>query len=499
MSRSWRNSLALLGFGFCLIPALLLVLDRIDPPDITRKAATSPILLARHGEVLNILPAGDGQFRLAADPAKIDPFYLTVLLAAEDKRFFQHPGVDPLAMLRAAGQWLTAGHVRSGGSTITMQVARLIEPRRRTVFAKMRQVFRAVQLESRYSKQQILGLYLTLAPFGGNLEGVRMASLAYFGQEPEHLSPDQAILLAILPRSPEANRPDRHPEQTKSAMLRLVARLAAKGVLPATMADQIAATPIKGERIAYGAAPHLARRFARAGGGQSNTHIDKSLQLELEALARAESERQHGVGIAMLVTDLPERRIRAWIGSPGFSAPQGQVDMVTRLRSPGSALKPFIYAIAIDKGLIHPGTRLEDRQTRFGDYVPRNFDRAYTGTVTVTEALQQSLNLPAVILLDRLGPRWFHQTMQTLGLPLAQSGHRARWSRCRSARTGHGLRRLGHRWRGQEIVADPRRGGARLWPARQSSRRGGDLGHPVWHAKATFLPRGGRRKSAAGL
>ncbi len=389
------------------------------PPDLVKLDDLSTLVAAEDGRPLSVLTAGDGRLRLAVAPEQVDAGYLAMLLAAEDKRFYRHPGVDPLAMVRAVGQWLATGRVASGGSTITMQVARLLEPRPRTVAAKLRQIARAVQLEIRYSKRDILGMYLMLAPFGGNVEGVRMAALAYFQREPAELTAGQAALLAALPRSPERLRPDRHPDAAKAGRDTLVARLGRQNSIPAEMSAAATAEEIPVRRQAYGLAPHLARHLAARGGARDVwTTLNRPLQARLEAVAREEARWMGDGAVAILVADIATRRVLAWVGNSGLERPQGHVDMVLRRRSPGSALKPFIYAMGFDQHLIHPETVVEDRPTRFGGYMPRNFDREYQGQVTIREALIASLNTPAVAVLDRVGPDRFRTAMVDAGIAL---------------------------------------------------------------------------------
>ncbi|MFZ4409993.1 MAG: transglycosylase domain-containing protein, partial [Paracraurococcus sp.] len=199
----------------CLTALALLTLDHLAPPDLSRLHATGTEILDRDGRTLSVLPAPGGTWRLATTPADVPPHLLDMLIAAEDRRFRWHPGVDPLALSRAAWQWARAGRVVSGGSTLTMQAARLLEPRPRTIGAKAIEILRALQLEARFSKDEILGIWLTLAPMGGNLEGVRAGALAWFGRPAAGLDPAEAALLVAIPRRPEALRPDRHAERAR--------------------------------------------------------------------------------------------------------------------------------------------------------------------------------------------------------------------------------------------------------------------------------------------
>jgi penicillin-binding protein 1C len=352
----------------------------------------------------------------------VDPRYLALLRAYEDRRFDEHLGVDPLAVARAAWQWASSGHIVSGASTLTMQAARLLEPRPRSLGAKIHQMARALQLEERLAKPKSLSVYLTLAPFGGNLEGVRAASLAYFGKEPRRLSLGEAALLVALPQSPERLRPDRHPEAALAARAKVLRRLEEHGVLSTSDVAEALVEPLPATRVALPfLAPHLTEHLAAkaAPGSTIATTIDRGLQSSLEALAKREMLRFDDAGnLAIVVVESRSHAVRAYLGSADFFGPQGQIDLARAQRSPGSALKPFIYGLAFDDRAIHPASLIDDEPVRFGDYVPRNFDRQFQGTVSVREALQQSLNVPAVALLDRVGPVRFVGELRAAGAGL---------------------------------------------------------------------------------
>ncbi len=373
--------------------------------------STSAEVLDRDGRLLRAYTVADGRWRLKVDLAGVDPRYVAMLLNYEDRRFYDHAGVDPQAMLRAAAQAALNGHIVSGGSTLTMQVARLLEEGTTgEVAGKLRQMRVALALERRLSKDEILSLYLLLAPFGGNLEGVRAASLSYFGKEPLRLTPAEAALLVAVPQSPERRRPDRAADLAAAARDRVLARAVRFGVVDAEEAAAGRRETVPDRRLPFPAwAPHLADR-ARAEDPAADVvrlTLDLGLQKKMEALAAA---TVHGRGdrlqIAILVADHASGEILASVGSAGFQADarQGFVDMTVALRSPGSTLKPLIYGLAFDQGLAHPETRVDDRPTIFGTYAPQNFDRQYHGEIRLREALQLSLNIPAVMLTDALGP-----------------------------------------------------------------------------------------------
>ena len=393
--RAWRQILIAAG----LLGTAAVGLDAAFPPVLDRYADRGAEVTDKDGALLRGFTASDGAWRFRIGVGDVDPLFPRMLTAFEDGRFRLHPGVDPLAVIRAAGQWAAAGRPVSGASTLTMQTARLLEPRPRTLAAKLVEMLRALQLEWRYSKDEILGIYLSVAPYGGNLEGIAAATRFYFGKNPKWLTPGEAALLTVLPQSPERLRPDRHPEQARAARDKVLDRMVGAGVLSAEAARAAMNEPIPTARRATPLhAPHLARALH-----DGATLIDGALQTDLEALAKRRLDSlEPGADLALLVIENRTRAVRAYVGSGDFLA--NQVDMVRAVRSPGSTLKPFIYAAAMDAYGIHPETRIDDRPTRFGDYQPTNFDNRYRGRITLREALQLSLNVPAVAVLDRLGP-----------------------------------------------------------------------------------------------
>ncbi len=398
----------------------------LPPLDLTAATDRSTVVLDRESRLLRPFLTPDGRWKLPVGAGDVDPRYLAMLKAYEDRRFDSHAGIDPLGLVRAAGQMLWNGRIVSGGSTLTMQVARLLEPREeRTLAAKLRQSVRAVELERRFTKTQILDLYLTLAPFGGNLEGTRAASLAWFGKEPKRLSTAEAALLVALPQSPETRRPDRFIEAARKARDRVLARVEQAGL--ATAAEVAAARdePVPAARKPFPTlAPHVAEQVvAEAPAARSHRlSLDARLQSALEALARDRSLGLNPqVSIAILAVDNDTGEIRASVGGVDYFAAEraGSLDLTRALRSPGSALKPFIYALAFDNGIAHPETMLEDRPARYGLYVPENFDMTFQGMVSARKALQLSLNVPAVELLSALGPQRFLSRLRDAGVAVA--------------------------------------------------------------------------------
>ena len=378
----------------------------------------------REGRLLRPFATSEGRWRLRARAADVDRRYLDMLVAYEDKRFHAHGGVDFVALARAALQLVHHGRVVSGGSTLTMQVARLLEPRAERSFgAKLRQIARALALERALGKNEVLALYLSLAPYGGNLEGVRAAALAYFGKEPRRLTLGEAALLVALPQSPESRRPDRSPAAARIARDRVLDRIAAAGGVAADEIARAKAEALPAVRQAMPMlAPHAAAAVAQARSGRRHRlTLDAGWQKSLEDLARARAQALGpDVSVAILAVDHASGEVRAKVGSADYfdARRAGQIDMTRALRSPGSTLKPFIYGIGFEDGLIHPETLIEDRPARYGSYAPENFDLSFQGVVSVRKALQLSLNVPAVAVLDKVGSSRLVARLAQAGAPL---------------------------------------------------------------------------------
>lgn len=423
--RGWASHPAALIGTFAAIGLAfsLAVLDRVFPLEKSRIDDRSVIVTSAKGTLLRAFTASDGRWRLPVKPADVDKRYIQMLLAWEDQRFRDHAGVDPLAMMRSVYQLAANARIVSGASTITMQVARLMEPRERTLAAKAMQVARAVQLDFHHSKDEILEHYLTLAPYGGNLEGIRAASLAWFGKEPTRLTVGEAALLVCLPQSPERRRPDRFPENARKARDRVIGVLAQRGVLTLREAQEAREEPIPSRRLRFPFhAPHLAQELYQGNAGKDPviiTTIRADIQIMLEDLARRERAYfDDDANVAAIVVDTATRDVIAYLGGANFWASAGQVDLAKAIRSPGSTLKPFIYGMAFNDLIVHPKTLIDDKPTAFGDYEPRNFDRGFQGTVSIETALQLSLNVPAVSLLERVGPLRFASTLRHAGATL---------------------------------------------------------------------------------
>lgn len=420
-SRRLVARLTLIGFSLSVM-ALAIVIQfvswvvtiRADLPT-TPDLATMPVSVAvtdRDGALLRPFTTPDGRWRLPVSRREVDPRFIDMLIVYEDRNFAEHDGIAWASMIRAMGQFVAAGgRIVSGGSTLTMQVARLIEGEpTRNAWGKLRQMVHADQLEDELSKDQILDLYLTLAPYGGNIEGIRAASLAYLGKEPARLTTAEAALLVALPQSPEARRPDRDPQAALAGRNRVLDRLVALGALSEDEAVGAKHEPVPTARRAFPMlAAHMAEQATRAQPQNRTVQLtlDKRLQEALERLATTRARLlDPRVSVAILAADMESGEILASVGSAGLLATEsaGFVDMTTAVRSPGSTLKPLIYGLAFELGLAHPQSLIEDRPTAFGGYVPVNFDGFNRGTVTIHDALTASLNIPAVVVLDAVGP-----------------------------------------------------------------------------------------------
>ena len=387
------------------------VFDQNNPPPKISAIEVSTQVVDADGKLLRAFVTKQGRWRLQTRLSDIDSEFLKLLIAYEDQRFWTHRGVDPLAMLRAMRQLVVNGRIISGASTITMQLARLLEPRtERSLGSKLHQALRALQLEARLTKNEILTAYLTLAPYGGNLEGIRAASLAYFGKEPKGLTLAQSALLVALPQSPERRRPDRFVKRAKLARDTVLTRAENSNVIAPGEVARAASSPVSAIRHPLPKfAAHLAQRLV--GSDKKNTRfklsLKRKLQRVMEDVTRDHARRiDANISIALILADAKTGDILAQVGSPDYldARRSGWVDMTQAIRSPGSVLKPFIYGLAFEEGLAKPETLIMDSPANFSGYRPQNFDMQYQGEVSIRKALQLSLNVPAVHLLEAVGP-----------------------------------------------------------------------------------------------
>src|SRR5690554_6686710 len=420
----WRRLLPWLRWGTVAALVSLLALDLPFPPPLPAARDTSSVVVARDGTPLRAFADAEGVWRHPADPEAVSPLYLEALLTYEDRWFHRHPGINPVALARAGWQWLRAGRIVSGGSTLTMQVARILEPHSRTPWGKARQMLRALQLEVHLSKREILGLYLERAPFGGTIEGVEAASWAYLGKPASRLSRAEAALLAVLPQAPSRLRPDRHPGRARVARDKLLERMVAQDAWTRAEVDDARIEPVVSRALRQPMhAALLAQRLRSAdpAAERIESTIDAGLQRMLEERVAAYfAGLPERTSAALLVVDNATMEARVYIGAAEFGdrARLGHVDMVRAWRSPGSTLKPFLYGMALDDGLIHSASLMVDAPQSFHGYRPGNFGTSYSGPVSAAEALRRSLNVPAVDLLDRVGPGRFAARLDHAGIRL---------------------------------------------------------------------------------
>ncbi len=406
-----------------LIIGSVLLTDRLSPPKLDRFLSTGTQLLSEKGTILSALPAADTRWRFKADIDKLDPRFIRMLIDVEDKRFYQHHGVDFFSLLRAMGQLLMQGRVVSGASTLTMQTARLLEPRPRTIYAKMIEIFRAFQLEARFSKNQILQIYLTLAPYGGRIEGIEAASMLLFGHNPKILSPAEAALLITLPQSPEKRRPDRFPHRAQIARDNVLLRLFNNKVITAQDLKNAQDMPVTQTHYTF---PHYARHLLeRFNKDKKSDYLETSLDAQLmkdlsTMLFKSAQRLSPAVTISVLIAENQTSFVRAYVGNADYFNRNklGMIDMIPAVRSPGSTLKPFIYGLAFDQRMAQPLTLIQDQSSTYQGYSPHNFDQKFSGEITIADALQRSRNLPAVAVLNRLGPQFFDTAVQNANILL---------------------------------------------------------------------------------
>lgn len=400
-----------------------LLLDWAFPFPFDRLARwpASPIVTDRNGELLLRVVSRQEEWRVPVPLKEMSSWLPQAAVAAEDERFWLHPGVDPLAVLRAAWQNLRAGEVISGASTLTMQICRMMEDRPRTWSAKLVESFQALQLEQRADKAEILEIYLNLIPCGGNLRGVESASRMYFGKRSRDLSLEEAALIVGLAQAPSRYRPDRHVEAARARRNHVLRRMHSLGMIDANQLAIAVAAPVRlTSAPANEVGLHAAWMALQRRGSGGRTTIDRALQVRVEEAAIAHATALPvGSQVAVVVLDISSGDILALVGSLAHDDPrQGQVNAVIARRSPGSTLKPFVYAAAFEAGRLSPDALVYDVPIQRTGWVPDNFDRHYRGLLTAAEALRRSLNVPAILVLEGVGLRRCLGVMEAAGLRL---------------------------------------------------------------------------------
>ncbi|MCG7532436.1 penicillin-binding protein 1C [Psychrobium sp. MM17-31] len=429
--RWWQGAIA----AMVTVALSLTIADKLAPLDLSKLNDGAVVVSDSDGRPLRAFANAQGIWRYRVKVEDVSPHYLQALFTYEDRHFYQHPGVNPLAMIRAVGQAIYHGKAISGGSTITMQVARLLHPNKRSINGKLYQMLRALQLEWHFSKAQILEIYLNIAPFGGPIEGVQAASYVYFDKPASQLTHNEAALLAVLPQSPSRYRPDRYPKRALQARNKLLERMVTYQQWPRSLVDTLKADPIYADYFAQpNIAPLLSRRLKSATKPSDlatdiATFIDGNLQEQLEYQVKDYLHRLPAkTSAAVLVMDGLNGEVKAYLGSGDFSDNEryGHVDMIKAVRSPGSTLKPFVYGDAIENGLIHEQSLLHDTPIIKGDYRPHNFSGGYSGPVSTSDALLRSLNLPVLQVLN-------YGASEALSARLNNAGLQLRWPRYASA------------------------------------------------------------------
>ena len=417
-----------------IIPCLLFIIANWCYPLPIEKLQPTPstVVLDRNGEWLRAFTATDEMWRFPETSLdQISPRFQTAMLTYEDKYFYHHWGVNPVSLFNAAIDNIKAGKVVRGGSTITMQLARLMEPKDRTIPNKIIEMFRAVQLELTFTKTEILTYYFNMLPYGGNIVGSGAASRLYFNKPQSSLSLGEAALLAAIPNSPEYIRPDRYPENARKARRKVLLRMRDAGNISEQRLQEALKEPIPKVRYTLPfKAPHLSRLLVTeqpslAALSDNNykihTTIDMHYQDTTERILRERLSplQMHGISTgAVVIMDTKSRQVLSMVGSHDFfdKTAEGQVNGTLSLRSPGSTLKPFVYALAIDKGIITPRTLLYDVPVDYVGYSPVNFDGKFTGYLTAQEALARSLNVPAVNLYAQMGQSQLYGFLKQAGI-----------------------------------------------------------------------------------
>ena len=380
----------------------------------------STIIVDQKGKVIHAFLSEDEKWRMKTELSEITPLMKKAFLEKEDQYFYYHPGVNPLAIGRALINNIFRGRKTSGASTITMQVVRMLEPRERTVFSKAIEIFRALQLEWHLSKEEILQLYINLAPYGGNIEGVKSAAQLYFGKAPQQLSLAEVVTLTIIPNRPTSLRIGKNNILVVQERNKWLKRLLEANVFPSSEIEAALNEPLTAKRLkAPREAPHLCRRLVYQHPELDiiPSTVNSAVQEKCRQLGYSYSRRISYLKInnlAIVVINNKTLEVEAYVGSPDFGDTEhsGQVDGITAVRSPGSTLKPMVYAMGFDAGYITPKSIMYDVPTNFDGYMPENFDKKFNGAVSVEEALAYSLNIPAVKMLEQVGVPAFVQKMK---------------------------------------------------------------------------------------
>jgi len=396
-----------IGIAFVALFLLFLLLNLLFP--LKDKIEYSTIIADKNGEVINAYLTKDQKWRMKTELKEISPLLRKTIIAKEDRYFYYHPGVNPFALIRATFKNIFRMRRTSGASTITMQVARALEPRKRNLLSKMIEMFRAYQLEWKYSKDEILQMYLNLVPYGGNLEGVKSASLLYFSKNPDHLSLAEITALSIIPNRPSSLVMGKNNNLIVAERNRWLKKFANDKVFTEKEIEDALAEPLTATRTTVPHyAKHLSNKLYKKGDYYYKTHLDLNTQLKTEKIVEdyIRAQRLRNINNAsVVIIDNNTHNVIAYVGSANFNdtTDGGQVNGAAAVRQPGSTLKPLLYALCIDEGLLTPKMVMNDVSVNYDGYAPENYDQKYNGYVTMEYSLEHSLNIPAVKSLRMLG------------------------------------------------------------------------------------------------
>jgi penicillin-binding protein 1C len=392
------------GISFILLFALLSLIFPL--PD---KIEYATCIQDDQGQIVHAFLPRDQQWRMKLENAELTPLLKNTILFKEDKYFYYHPGINPIAICKSFIGNILHGKIRSGASTITMQVARALEPKKRTYFNKLREIFRAEQLELKYSKQEILGLYLNMVPYGGNIQGVKAAALFYFRKNPDHLSLAEITTLSIIPNRPSSLVIGKSNERIIKARNYWLKKFQLRKLFTEKEIEDALHEPLTAARNdAPDFIPQLSLKLKKSGRENIATHIDMNKQFKLEKLVAdyIQASRLKNIqNAAVVVINNETHEVVAYLGSANFrdTLDGGEVNGAAAIRQPGSTLKPLLYGLCMDEGLLTPKQIINDVAVNYQGYAPENFDRKFNGYVSMEYALEHSLNIPAVRSLQTLG------------------------------------------------------------------------------------------------
>jgi penicillin-binding protein 1C len=404
------------GISFLSIILLFFLLNWIFP--LPAAPVYSTIITDSKDQIIHAYLTPDEQWRMKTELDEISPLLKKTIIEKEDKYFYYHPGINFLAVSRAFVNNIFKGKRTSGASTITMQVARMMEPKKRTIWNKIREMFRASQLEWTYSKDEILQLYFNMVPYGGNIQGVKSASLLYFNKSPDHLSLAEITALSIIPNRPSSLVIGRSNDLIVQERNKWLHRFAADGIFTKKEIQDALDEPLNATRtVVPKLAPHLAQKLRKQGGDIIRTNIELNTQLKTEKLV---ADYVRGLkfyninNAAVVIINNQTHKVISYVGSANFydTTDGGQVNGAASVRQPGSTLKPLLYGLCMDEGLITPKMIITDVAVNYNGYVPENYDRQFNGYVSMAYALAHSLNIPAVKMLSQLGK---NELIQALG------------------------------------------------------------------------------------